>query len=136
MKFYSRELSQKLQDMGCKSESGFLFSPKEWGYPDYDSYSIDLADIKRRISLGCVQAFTPYDFCGPSETARKNAEMVFGSGKLIEHQTWEGPVKNYDWGIFDGVPTISGGPKWKMLRHRMIDLPEEEQEAFMLQGLK
>lgn len=129
MKFYSRELSQKLQDMGCVNESGFVYYQDE-----HCSTSLGQAVLLRfRDKIKC-DAFTPYDFCGPSETARKNAEIRWPSKLCIYCKEEEG--HEYHKFYTDERGMCNFKSMANVSRHVMIDLSEEEQEAYMERNLK
>lgn len=71
------------------------------GTDDWENLvALEKAGLMRRV-------IASFDFCGPSETARKNAEIRWPLETSRSH----------------------------FHRHIMIDLPEEEQEAYMLKGI-
>lgn len=70
MTFFSKELSEQLTSMGCKSESGCWFREDGSIYGDPEC-----PDPNYKESLA---AFHPWDFLGPSAQARANARIVWG----------------------------------------------------------
>ena len=75
MTFSSKELSQRLQAMGCKSESSYIFKFYNGHfYPFHDGYDPE----GHNIGITGVGCFISQDFIGPSEQARENARIVFG----------------------------------------------------------
>lgn len=105
--FFSRELSQALQDAGCVSQSNFYYVTTV-GYVECNY----LPRLKwpEDFSSKEVQAFHPWDLCGPSEIARENRKII--------------------WPEVD--PNCTSGCLAEDHRHELIDLPShEEQEAYV-----
>lgn len=79
MKQYtSRELSEKLVKLGCKSQSTF-----SWFYPLYGKgcvlYENTYAEDAFREGDEIIPAFEFEDFCGTHEQARENLRNLIGS---------------------------------------------------------
>lgn len=114
--YYSKKLCEQLLAIGCISESG------EWWSCDNDgrfAYS---------HCKDCTPTFWPYDFCGPSKQCHKNAEIRWPhNGKCFSCGDNDEYIHNCDHAYI----SLPDGR-----RHAMIDLPEEEQEAYMIRGLK
>lgn len=82
MKQYtSRELSEKLVKLGCKSQSTF-----SWFYPLYGKgcvlYENTYAEDAFREGDEIIPAFEFEDFCGTHEQARENRKLIWGAHLL------------------------------------------------------
>jgi len=70
MKFFERDLCEKLVELGCVSGEMFWHDSQAkhvlYFYSDRDHF------IKRN----CTPAFTPYDFIAPTEQARRNKYII------------------------------------------------------------
>jgi len=109
MIFFSRQMSERLAKLGCKSESRFQWHVgcRHEGFgPFYE---------ERRFKLGCrtLAAFFQNDLTGCSEQARENAMIVWGSFNV----SGECPCCCND------NPTI---PSFARHRHAMLDAPDAE----------
>lgn len=104
MKFFSRELSEKLQAMGCKSESGFRYTLK----PDGDGHLVMTLSYWGWLLIpkGDSPAFYQNDFTGCHKQAWKNAKIA-----------WDNPGDG-DLGNNPDGPDI--------FRHNMIDSDDAE----------
>lgn len=109
-----RELCEKLQAMGCVSESG-------WGWPD------NMLEEKSPVYLGRyapgdIQAFFQNDFTGATERADENCKIV-----------WPGDFKKTYSKIPDGLIIFAEMEKvescwpceWKMFKSLMIECHRE-----------
>lgn len=130
MTFYSKSLSQKLQNMGCVSESGFYWVGSEVQYLGYIASRGDFTPNPKLTPY----SLSPYDFCGPSETARKNAEIRW-PGKFMLYKCVDGKMYREGCPVCGHITASGGYLEALYHRHKMIDLPEEEQEAYMTRGL-
>lgn len=107
MKFAPRELCEKLEAMGCKSDSAFYYS----GNKDFSEEWIVLPRVcfAREDLPFKTQAFTQNDFTGATEQARKNAEIVWPD--ILDPSSEDA----------DGNYTEVLEQPSKELRHAMID---------------
>lgn len=71
--FAPKELCEKLQAMGCKSESDFIWAPQK-----SPAGSIDYILIYRFGESSMTAALTQNDFTGATDQARQNAKIVWG----------------------------------------------------------
>lgn len=109
-----RELCEKLQTMGCVSES-------DWFYPANDPDRVEPICYEQLIfdsGSPKIFCFEQNDFTGATERARENSIIAFG----------DGPVN-------DDCPACAGKPEdldghlmsaFDFHRHAMIDLPWTE----------
>lgn len=133
MKFFSKSLSQALQEEGCVSESDFYYILIHGGYNPNDG--IDYIDdywmfAYKPHGLGNVEfvrAFHPWDLCGGSENARK---IVLDDGLCWHCDEAEEHSVHGDEG---GCYYIS---KPDYFRHKLIDLPEDEQEEYVWKTMR
>lgn len=74
MKFCPLDLCKKLEALGCKSESGFY-----WGKNGKEYLPLHGTDKLFDLLLCHPKkgSFIYQDFIGPSEQAKKNAEIIF-----------------------------------------------------------
>jgi hypothetical protein len=70
MKFFERDLCEKLVELECVSDGLFWFH-NDRDYPLYFN-----SDRDSFIKRNCQPMFTLYDFIAPTEQARKNCEIV------------------------------------------------------------
>lgn len=119
MIFFPRELCERLEKLGCKSESGYWWIKNYDGTwrtkPEYRS----LLRVYSPASKGFyVPAYYQNDFTGCSEQARENAKIRWGyhyvcrfSGKEPDHC---GCCDDY----------CQAQPAFGFHRHAMIDAPD------------
>lgn len=112
MKQYtSRELSEKLVKLGCKSQSGLCYfsydtEGLEWFGPQFE------IEAKRVGYCHEIQAFEFEDFCGTHAQARENCRIIW-------------PDTNEDGTL--SIKYIMNNPKktavlhWEYHRHKMVD---------------
>lgn len=149
MKFFSRELSEKLQAAGCFSESGFVWclidwiDGKEWrpiqslylpnqyrvepkpNNPyDYEYNIFKYKEVNERVDTrSLIQAFGWWDLCGPNERAMENAKIVWPHIGCVFCKSSD---KNLHCNKPDSV----------FHRYTIIDLPEDEVEAYVLKSME
>lgn len=113
MTFFSRELSQALQEAGCVSTFNFWMRNNEQDPTLF--YFPNGPDLEDRIYF--TQLLHPWDLCGPTEQARGNAMKWFGEEVVTNSH-------------IPDVVYVSKG--WKERRHDIIDLKtNEEVEAYV-----
>lgn len=107
MKFFSRELCEKLQKLGCKSEE-----PSFWWttYP----YPISTDACRKVKEYMGFKAFFQNDFTGCHEQALENAKIVWSDEMLITEDSYTG-VSNFS------------SERWHWCRHSMIDSTDAEE---------
>lgn len=100
MKQYtSRELSEKLVKLGCKSQSGFYYNIAI-GYQDiqkpfHESELRILGWIYPHRDL--IPAFEFEDFCGTHEQVKDNLHKVSLAVAALWHEIYDGMLKSSDW---------------------------------------
>lgn len=139
MKFFKKDLSLKLQEMGCVSESGHFYGYSDTStfYCSGDISTKDFEAVKKGNHLGpFYYAFTELDFLGTSEIAKENCKKRFGEDIICdgceakypddqnEHNDFT--ILHYDCG--------HGMDAWEYHRHAMLDSPDGEE--YLERGLK
>jgi hypothetical protein len=110
MKFFSKDLSDKLTKLGCKSESEFHFA---LGSPMRGLFHAN--ECQMRSLYIEHSAFTESDFLGTSEQAKENCRLV-----------WGGEETGSDYNNFFGHNVTA---HWHH-RHAMLD--SEDSEKYIL----
>ena len=130
MKFALESLSSKLEKLGCKSESNWYYKRLDYAPNIYNS-KLYYTDNKERSELDDIisQAFEYSDFIGPSEQAKKNAELVFGR-KLIDVAIYQDHLNKFE------PSMIIKSMAYKAYRKELMDLTESEFWPFIEKALK
>ena len=122
MEFTDLELSKKLVEVGCWSDSMYrwcLFQDnledKIWEphliWLQADGAPFIAYEGKRFMQLTSIPAFTLSDFVGTHEQARENARLVWGN-KNMAPAAYQGQMLDDTWRAFN------------VARHAMIDAPD------------
>ncbi len=113
MNFAPRELSQKLQEMGCSTFSEFFY--REDGHADHSNlHKSEMADFQ--------QAYILEDFLSNTGVALKNCEIVWGITKKIPFLFNSCPtcgLKVGEVGLY--ANEIKGLPIPRWYRHAYLD---------------
>lgn len=111
MKFFSLEDSKKLAEMGCRSESKFIW---------VDSRLFPSELIREEDEHDIHQAFTAYDFLGDSEQARRNCEILWKDEPAYCDSCWRHHEHNADCDMGCGNNMIG----WEFMRLKMLMSPD------------
>ena len=133
MKFYSRELCEKLQKLGCVSESGFVWRFQQGGVlRDAAGGQLDIIgdewELVYRYSKNVfdIPAFTNLDFLDTTEQAKNNIEKIFPDNGLCWHC---GEIENHSYheGHDISEPACYFQSRPEGARHAMLDSPDGEE---------
>lgn len=118
MKFFSRELCERLQELGCKSDS----SDQVWFYDQeaYKSHDSDwFLDYRHTVDdcygdVPTIPVFSQNDFTGCHQQAKENAKLVWGATCPENPCPTGDDDRPHEW-------------VWGNHRHAMIDATDAEE---------
>jgi len=117
MKFFSRELCEKLQKLGCKSENWFY-----WNVPMSQSILRPSYLPNSTGRTDAIPAFSQNDFTGCHEQAWQNAEIVWGNYDVKQHDFC---CHGANFSCGESREVLHWG--WKDNRKMMIDADDAEE---------
>ena len=106
MNFCPKQISKKLESLGCKSESNFYWLTDTVATYCYEGTALN----QRQYFTDPVICFTYQDIIGPSKQAKKNAKLIFGkkTQKMEMFNAWS------DW------------EEWELQRYYLINTNEKD----------
>ncbi len=81
MKFFSRELSERLASLGCKSESGYFWVLHSYSNTWVLHHGADIG--AEHLTELKIFAFYQKDFTGCHPQARENAKIAWGKFNVV-----------------------------------------------------
>lgn len=130
MKFFQKEICEKLVKLGCVS----LSNHEWWGkkFATQTSYTVwsltDASDYQTSNSFYVVQAFTLLDFLSTEEYARENCRILFGDRKANDME--------FSWCTGCQESCCGMGLDWHV-RHAILDSPDGiDYVVKFIQGMK